>query len=124
MSKHLIKELETVVSINGNEVAAVVRLFWDNDDDYETDMDFENEEEKEKFERRLARGDILYAVLFAEVCALGETGEDILGGVLVEKPEDMDTTIEEYNMIETATDELIKAVTEKYEALKPYFQAA
>lgn len=122
---NLYKQLETVISINGHEVAAIIRIETEFDETFGLDdIDFENEEEKARFERKLSRGELEPTFLRVEVYALGENGSDALGGVLVAKSEDLDNTVKEHDMIENATDELIKAIEAKFNTLKPYFQAA
>lgn len=118
------KELETVIELNGNEVPATVRISLADDEDFTIDdIDFENEEEKTRFQRKLNRGEITATVIMVEVNALGESDTAVLGSVLVEKPEDVDSAVEEYEMISEATDAVVTLITEKYETLKPYFEA-
>lgn len=120
---NLIKELETVISINGKEANATIEISVEQDEDFTIDdIDFENEEEKSRFERRLNRGDISAQVVFVEVSALGESDTAVLGAVLVERVEDVDQAVNDHGMIQEATDALVKAINSKYEVLKPYFQ--
>lgn len=123
--QELIKQLETIITINGNEVAAIIRVSVSQDEDFSIDdIDFDNEEDKARFERKLNRGELTASVVLVEVHALGEAESVALGSVLVASQADIDTAVEDHGLIEEATEFVVKAITDKYEMLKPYFQAA
>lgn len=118
------KEMETVVTVNGKELEAIVRISTDLDSDFDSsDIDFENEEQVQQFQRMLDRGEIEARVILVEVTALGETGSDSLCQVLVKTSEDVDNAVAEHNMIEDATNNLIEELKFKYENLNVLFCA-
>lgn len=118
------KEMETVVAVNGKDVSAVIRISTDLDSDFDSsDVDFENEDQVQQFQRMLDRGEIEARVILVEVIALGETGSDSLCQVLVKTSEDVDDAVAEHNMIEDATNNLVSELKFKYEELANVFAA-
>lgn len=119
------KELETVIEINGIEANATITIGLEEDDNFSSDdIDFENELDKETFDRRIDRGTIQPTVVSVEVTALGETETVSLGSVLVESSKDVDDAVEEYGLVAEATEHLIKTIEGRFETLKPYFRVA
>jgi hypothetical protein len=121
--KNIVKEMETVFVLNGKEVDATITISTEHDEDFDlSDIDFENDQDKTRFERKLARNELEPVYILVEISALGETESDSLGRCFVTSPEDLDSYVSDHNMIEDATNSLTELLKAKYETLKPFFE--
>lgn len=118
------KQMETVIEINNKPVNAVIEIEVDADEGFSIDeMDFENEDQKNTLQRRIDRGNVAIVTVLVKVSALGETETVSLGGVFVEKPEDVTNTVQEYELISEASDLLADSLLAKFEVLKDFFES-
>lgn len=116
------KQMETVLELNGKTVNGLIEIEIEADEGFSIDeMDFENEDQKNTLQRRIDRGNVEVVCILVKVSALGETETVSLGSCFVEKPDDVDNTVQEYALIAEATELLTTALKDKYDTLKEVF---
>jgi hypothetical protein len=113
---------DTVVEfgLNAKIAKARVVITYSYDSDFTADRDFDSPEEKEKFLDDFRLGRLTPIVIFVKAYALGQTGQDVLGGSVVKDYKEVDGIVKDHDMINNAIDELKTHIHSLISQLQPY----
>lgn len=117
------KRTQADIEINGIKHTVTITIETDFCDSDPLDMDFESEEDKANFIRKLDNGTYsnLYIRVRASLPGFVDQGQDALGGCIVSNPTDIDNIIEEHGMIDNAVSDLDKSLKSQYQFLNNLF---
>lgn len=110
------------VIIHGIQTEVGLKAEIHFDEYFELDWDFEPGE-KERLQSQIHQGDLTPCWILVRAYGVGCSGDDSLGGVLVAKPEDVDSTIAENSMVNQAVEALKAAIRAQSLELAPYTKA-
>lgn len=126
------KEFEEYVHVHGKLLTVNISITVEEDPyiDIRGDFDFGDPIENEKYLNRFKSGELFMGMITVTAFALGETGADHLGAChLISNnyfnSEPFDTsvndTVNTYDMINNAIDDLLKNLDEKAATLQKYY---
>lgn len=121
MNKSIVQidDIKKMVLVNGIEIEVNVS-FHVEPDDCEIDIEFETDEEKQEFYKKLNSGQIQNVFIQVIASYQGIIGADSLGGNLISSKNEILETIEEHGMTENACEELVKEIIQMSKDLKQF----
>jgi hypothetical protein len=107
------------LTLNGTvEFPVTIEILCEDDQFNDGDIDFETEDEKQKFLRDIDRGHIscLHVTVLAKYSEFH--GRDDLGKVYAKSPQEVEDIVKEYDMINSALIDLKHNMRQSFETLK------
>ncbi len=125
-------KFEKVIKINGINVDVEIEIRVEEDDiTPDGDFDFGDAEENAAYLRRFKSGELFIAVISVNARALGERGNDCLGGCHIHSnnlfdstlfESDVNSTIREHTMVSNAVEDLKTSIVNKAKLLKGFVE--
>lgn len=115
------KNFSKDIKINDKTITVFVRIYCHQDDICLDDI-IGDSENREELEEKIASGRMFIGLIEVKASFFNFNGSDILGGCYIETSDDIDSTVEDYRMINNAIDDLETNLRDNYITLKRIFE--